>query len=1197
MDKVSSTAVANATDGNFRLLVPARALEFTGERMTTAIEGQIEFEHFHRYCLARDLCLGLDVLDVACGEGYGSNILAGVARSVTGVDIDEGAVEHAREAYRLDNLLFLRGNATDLPVETESVDAVVSFETLEHIRDHDRFAAEVKRVLRPGGMFIVSTPDRAVYSARGEHFNEFHLLELAEQEFKSFLRANFAQVRMLRQRAVVGSVIVGADLAGPWRSYERRAPEYIEASSGLSRAPYLIGVASDSVIPAVASSAYLDRRGVEEVVGSFARGASVELQAETDLASARAALAEAVAATRIAESEREEVSRRLAEAVAATRIAESEREEVSRAFEHATAENARSISALQESNGKLVRRIEDLRKAISATNSETAALLQDLWRTSEDKVRRLAGLTRPDYDGGVPKRLGGIRLLFRRRAKDLRRLATDYRIVAGSPLFDAQWYLTSNPDVAEAKSDPVLHYLLHGYREGRSPGPHFSGAEYQRANPDVLGSGANPLIHYILYGRKEARRTLVPRELIIEVPTYSVPLQGSFRSRDPSYRPLVSVIVPNYNHRDYLTERINSILHQTYTNIEIILLDDNSTDGSQQLLKEYRDRYPERIRLLLNDTNSGNVFSQWKKGFDLAAGTLIWICESDDYCERNFLEHIVPYFEDLSVNIAFGRVQYITRDGRIQSGLDSYREGAEAGIWEEEVRRPAHKWFCRGFGVNNVIPNVGGSVWRGQALLDRVWSEAQTANVVGDWFLYCHLSGGGQIVYVPAAVSYFRQHDSNISVVSFKTEKYYLEHQWLLLTLRRFWGVPESTVNAFTEKLLYQYRHYNTDGNMRSFDQLFDTELIVRTRRSKPHILIASLGFRIGGGEVFPIHLANSLRRAGHVVSMFALDMTDVNQGLLATLAPGIAIYSKKDVLDGGIDRFLSEAGVSIIHSHMISVDAFFFNEARLGTKIPYLVSLHGSYEACPLDDGTFLRIIRGVSHWVYTAEKNLEVFRPIPLESGIFSKLENAMPFDPRPFERTRKELGISSDAVVFTLVARGIEKKGWEESLLAFTGLRSENPGQKMHLLLCGEGEVTSKLTKSYSSDPDITFLGNQSRINGLYGISDCAIVPTRFAGESFPLCIIQAMQVGTPIIATRMGEIEHMITRPAGLAGILIEPTDDTDKFVMSLKDAMQIILQRSVRDIFAKTAKLIGGEYDIDLLAEKYCDLYQRLIKAG
>ena len=91
-------AFTNATDGNFRVLVPARALEFTGERMTTAIDGQIEFEHLHRYCLARDLCAGLDALDVASGEGYGSAILAGVARTVIGVDIDSGSIAHAQES-------------------------------------------------------------------------------------------------------------------------------------------------------------------------------------------------------------------------------------------------------------------------------------------------------------------------------------------------------------------------------------------------------------------------------------------------------------------------------------------------------------------------------------------------------------------------------------------------------------------------------------------------------------------------------------------------------------------------------------------------------------------------------------------------------------------------------------------------------------------------------------------------------------------------------------------------------------------------------------------------------------------------------------------------------------------------------------------------------------------------------------------
>src|SRR5271166_2379262 len=128
-------ADVKTTDGNFRVLFPGKALEFTGERMTSAIEGQIEFEHFHRYCLARDLCRGLDILDVASGEGYGSAILAGVARSVIGVDIDEGSVAHASQAYRVDNLRFLCGSAIDPPLENASVDVVVSFETLEHIRE------------------------------------------------------------------------------------------------------------------------------------------------------------------------------------------------------------------------------------------------------------------------------------------------------------------------------------------------------------------------------------------------------------------------------------------------------------------------------------------------------------------------------------------------------------------------------------------------------------------------------------------------------------------------------------------------------------------------------------------------------------------------------------------------------------------------------------------------------------------------------------------------------------------------------------------------------------------------------------------------------------------------------------------------------------------------------------------------------
>ncbi len=361
--------VVKPTDGNFRLLAPSKVLEFTGERMTSAIEGQLEFEHLHRYCLARDLCAGLDVLDVASGEGYGSAILAGVARSVVGVDIDPRSVAHAQEAYRAENLRFLQGDAIDLPVEKASVDVVVSFETLEHIREHAQFAAEVRRVLRPAGRFIVSTPDRAIYSARGEHFNEYHLLELTETEFESFLHAHFARAIILHQRAIFGSVIAAADSG--WRSYERRAHEYVEASGGLTRSPYLVGIASDADLPQIASTAYVDRRNPEEVWRGYVRAGVIESERDAARAAlagaeARAAEAEARAAEAEVQAEEDQAQSAVAQSLAAAR--EQERDAARAALAEAEASAAELARNLDEAKAgwvvKLRRKTKPLRRAM-----------------------------------------------------------------------------------------------------------------------------------------------------------------------------------------------------------------------------------------------------------------------------------------------------------------------------------------------------------------------------------------------------------------------------------------------------------------------------------------------------------------------------------------------------------------------------------------------------------------------------------------------------------------------------------------------------------------------------------------------------------------------------------------------------------------------------------------------------------------
>jgi len=133
--------------------------EFTGERYLPGVVGEIAYEHCHRYAFARRFVAGRRVLDAACGEGYGSALLADVARHVVGVDIDSAVVAGASSRYGgRGNLEFRAASVTTLPLADASVDAVVSFETIEHLEAADQPAmlAEFARVLAPDGILILS---------------------------------------------------------------------------------------------------------------------------------------------------------------------------------------------------------------------------------------------------------------------------------------------------------------------------------------------------------------------------------------------------------------------------------------------------------------------------------------------------------------------------------------------------------------------------------------------------------------------------------------------------------------------------------------------------------------------------------------------------------------------------------------------------------------------------------------------------------------------------------------------------------------------------------------------------------------------------------------------------------------------------------------------------------------------------------
>jgi len=127
-------------------------MEFTGERFVPGTAGRMKLEHLQRYALCRGLVRGKRVLDIATGEGYGAAMLCGPASRVIGVDVAADAILHARAKYRAANVHFVVGACEAIPLAAGSIDVIVSFETIEHLVDHDAMMREFRRVLAPGGL-------------------------------------------------------------------------------------------------------------------------------------------------------------------------------------------------------------------------------------------------------------------------------------------------------------------------------------------------------------------------------------------------------------------------------------------------------------------------------------------------------------------------------------------------------------------------------------------------------------------------------------------------------------------------------------------------------------------------------------------------------------------------------------------------------------------------------------------------------------------------------------------------------------------------------------------------------------------------------------------------------------------------------------------------------------------------------------
>lgn len=216
---------------------------WTGERLETFIYTRDTIDHLHRYAIATKYIEGKVVLDIASGEGYGTHLMSKKAKFVYGVDIDDKSITGAKQKYQSNNIEYRTGSTDNIPLADASIDVVVSFETIEHHDRHDEMMLEIKRVLKPDGILIISTPDKHYYSDKRNFKNKYHIKELYKDEFIALVSKYFKKNQVLNQMFVNGNSIINDN--DEMANSEIVSGDFLSIIVQEKEPTYLIIVASD----------------------------------------------------------------------------------------------------------------------------------------------------------------------------------------------------------------------------------------------------------------------------------------------------------------------------------------------------------------------------------------------------------------------------------------------------------------------------------------------------------------------------------------------------------------------------------------------------------------------------------------------------------------------------------------------------------------------------------------------------------------------------------------------------------------------------------------------------------------------------------------------------------------------------------------------------------------------------------------
>ena len=283
--------------------------------------------------------------------------------------------------------------------------------------------------------------------------------------------------------------------------------------------------------------------------------------------------------------------------------------------------------------------------------------------------------------------------------------------------------------------------------------------------------------------------------------------------------PKVSVIIPNYNHAPYLKERIDSVLHQTFQDFELILLDDCSPDNSRDIINGYASN-PHVSHIVFNEVNTRNTFIQWERGVQLACGEYVWIAESDDVAEPAFLQTLVAQLEkNPTAVVAYSHSTMIGSDGQ-ELSYTWHKKGSSGAINIFESNDFLRKKML----VDSRIYNASMAVFR-KSVFSLLPKDYQEHRFCGDWLFWTYVCQHGQVIEVCQRLNRFRQHDNKVSVKSMSHGQNWRDNASVISRIADILQLTPLQWRCLRGRWMKRFHDYDGDNRqeiIREFPRLLD---------------------------------------------------------------------------------------------------------------------------------------------------------------------------------------------------------------------------------------------------------------------------------------------------------------------------------------------------------------------------------------